>query len=126
MGSNAKIAVYVAEPASASTTSGVDSVGHAVLPLFVRTTSGAKSADYATAPLSASTISGAIHVGYALPPRFASTISNATIARNVTTSHAPFKGAYSLAIASAAHQAYCSTCAENTVVSPRRSLKSKN
>ena len=54
----------------------------------------------------ASTISGAIVAVNARVPLSVSMTNTATVARGVRTYHAPFKGAYNLAIALAAHEIY--------------------
>ena len=88
MGSNAKIAGCVGLQRFASTTSGRVNAGNVMEPPFASTTNGAILAVNARVPLSVSMT------------------NTATVARCVRTYHAPFKGAYNLAIALAAHEIY--------------------
>ena len=86
--------------------SGPISVGRVGGPASARTTSNAKYVGCATPLSTANTTSSRVNAGNAMEPRFASTTSNAAIALNAKTSHAPFKGAYSLAIALAVQKNY--------------------
>ena len=100
------IVACVADPASARTTRNAKYVGIATPSLFASTISGRVNVGNAMDPLFASTTSGAIIAVSATVPLYACTTRNATNVPNVKISHAPFKGAYSLAIASAAHKCY--------------------
>ena len=106
MGSDATCVGRVAAPVSVCTTSNAIIAVSVTVPLSACTTSDAQRAGRAGAPRSASMTSGVNSVGRAVLPLSVRTIRNAAVALNAKTSHAPFKGAYSLAIASAAHKNY--------------------
>ena len=100
------IAGYVADRAFARTIRNAKHVAIATRPPTASTISGRVNVGNAMEPPFASTTSGAIIAVSATVPRYARTARNARNAPNVNISHAPFKGAYSLAIALAAHKCY--------------------
>ena len=106
MGSYAQIAGYVAEPAFARTQRNAKTVAIATRPVFASTISGRVNVGNATEPPFAITTSGAIIAVSATVPRSVRTARTARNAPNVNIFHAPFKGAYNLAIALAAHKIY--------------------
>ena len=112
--------------AFASTTRDVITAQSAAVAAAVSTLSCVQSARCAAAAASASTKGGVLNAQRAAAAVFASTTRDAAIALNARIYHAPWKGAHSLAIASAAHKIYCSTCAPNTAANLRRLLKSKS
>ena len=106
--------------------SGTKSVGRAAAPRFASTGSNAISVGRAAAPIFASMGSGAKSVGHAAALLFASTRSDAACAPSAKTCHALWKNVPSMAIASAARKACCTTCAPNTATSPKRSRRLKS
>ena len=110
----------------ASTKGGVLLAQRAAVAAFASMTSGALNVRRVAAAAFASITSYDPDARIVAAAASANTGNDASNAPSVRTSSAPWKGAHSLAIASAAQKGCCTTCAPDTVARTRRSPKSKS